>query len=494
MNRIVLLIFLFVKIGVLSSQNFGDQEHPMNKLSSNISVLNYWEEQNPVLNTTYNLVSEILSKDEKSGYVDVVEDQGYNDWISDHNIEILGGPMLGDVKSDGVSIWVRTALPGEVTVTVENEDFTKSFPSVKTKPENDLSGIVKIDGLKPNEKYFYSLSINGKRIHPFQNYYFTTAPEENSEVRLAFGSCPHRWGLGNKALWSGIERRNPDAMFLLGDIAVQDRNGHLGEHRLDYLARDFQFPWAEFTSKIPVYASWDDHDYFDNDKSGIPDGYVQSDKEGVWEVFKNSWNNPTYGLGESSKGVFTRTRIGSVDILMTDNRYFRTGKEGDFLGDKQMEWLKKQLLDCRGPFIVVSCGTMWSDYVSNGKDSWGRYDPEGREGLLSFIENNNIKGVIFISGDRHGARGFTIPRKNGFQYYEFEAASLGGRVGPPARKDSWDTQLYGYDAVFAFGELTFNPDPSIPSVTYRLIKDNGTILYEKEILREELIPKNYSND
>lgn len=493
MSREGLVIILCLHIGVLSSQNFGRQNHPMNRLSSNEAVLNYWEEQNPTVNETYRKISEILSNHKKSGYGDLVNSEEYKKWITDHNIKLLGGPMLGNVKADGISVWVRTALPGEVKVTVEKAGFRRVYKPETTKPGNDLSAVIQIDGLEPNQKYFYSLSINGERINPFRNYSFTTAPEQNSPVRLAFGSCPHRWGLGHQSLWSQIERRDPDAMLILGDIAVQDRNGHLGNHRLDYVARDFQQPWAEFTSKFPVYASWDDHDYFDNDKSGVPEGYTISDKEGVWEVFKNSWNNPSYGLDDSSKGIFTRTRIGGIDILMTDNRYFRTGKEGDFLGDEQMEWLKKQLLDCKGPFIVLSCGTMWSDYVSNGKDSWGRYDPQGREELLTFIEKNNIEGVIFVSGDRHGARGFTIPRESGFQFYEFEAASLGGRVGPPAIDDSWETQLYGYDAVFAFGELTFHLDPTNPSVTFRLIKEDGAVLYEKKIMRKDLVPKNFTD-
>lgn len=46
----------------------------------------------------------------------------------------------------------------------------------------------------------------------------------------------------------------------------------------------------------------------------------------------------------------------------------------------------------------------------------GVNDPEGREELFSFIEENNISGVLLISGDRHGARGFTIPRKSDFGF------------------------------------------------------------------------------
>ena len=81
---------------------------------------------------------------------------------------------------------------------------------------------------------------------------------------------------------------------------------------------------------------------------------------------------------------------------------------------------------------------------------------------LKLIEDNNISGVILISGDRHGARGFYIQRPSGFKLYEFEAASLGARVGPAAKDESWTSQLYGIDAKFAFGELTFETSVKDP--------------------------------
>jgi alkaline phosphatase D len=269
---------------------------------------------------------------------------------------------------------------------------------------------------------------------------------------------------------------------------VQDRNDHLGLHRADYLLRDFLPAWKDFASKIPVYASWDDHDYFDNDKAGIPEGYSGKDRDGVRNVFKHAWVNSSYGDGSLDQGIFTRERIGPFDIIMTDNRFFRTGQKGSFLGRSQMDWLKEQLLDCKGPFIILSCGTMWSDYVSNGKDSWGVNDPEGREEIFSFIEDKGISGVLLISGDRHGARGFTIPRKSSFGFFEFEAASLGARIGPPAKDPNWETQLYGIDGKFAFGEFTYVPSNDDPAVIFRLVGEDGSHLFEKTIKKSELTP------
>jgi alkaline phosphatase D len=322
-------------------------------------------------------------------------------------------------------------------------------------------------------------------------HFRTAASPDNLEEasRIVFGSCPHRWGLGNPTLLGQIQSHKPDAFLLYGDIAVQDRTNHLGMHRADYLLRDFHPAWKSLTANIPVYATWDDHDYFGNDKSGIPEGFVDKDRDNVREVFKNSWNNPSYGFEDSKQGIFTRTRIGAFDIIMTDNRYFRDNQV--FLGKSQLDWLKKELLACTAPFIILSCGSMWSDYVSDGKDSWGENDAEGREELFSFIEKNNISGVLLLSGDRHGARGFRIPRKSGFSYYEFEPGSLGGRVGPPAKQDSWDTQLFGLDGTFAFGELTYLPSTTDPGVAFRLVKEDGSLLYELKLQRSQLTPNNF---
>jgi len=155
---------------------------------------------------------------------------------------------------------------------------------------------------------------------------------------------------------------------------------------------------------------------------------------------------------------------------------------------EQFSWLKETLKNSEAEFKVISSGTMWSDYITPGKDSWGTWDTQTREEFFNFIEAENISGVLLTSGDRHGARGFTIPRQSGFAFYEFEVASLGGVPGPDAMAKDTTNQLFGYHGkdLIAFGEFTFNTTLPDPEVTFRLIHESGTVLYELTLTRSQL--------
>jgi alkaline phosphatase D len=457
---------------------------------SNLDLLNRWGKQPEMVQELYTAAFRVLASNPTATFVDVSRDTAVQRLCLQNNIRHLGGPLLGNIHPHGATLWLRTLKPGRVEVRVPTQKGENRYGPVHSTSKSDLSVVVKITGLEPATRYPYRVLVDGHDISLPDNAAITTpaADAQPNQWRLAFGSCFHRWGLGNEQQVRQIIRREPAAMLLIGDMAVQDRNNHLGLHRADYLLRDFFPAWKNLVASIPVYATWDDHDYFANDKAGIPEGYTAQDRWNVRKIFTQSWNNPRYGFGDKRGGLFFRTRIGPCDIIMIDERFFRENREGSLLGEPQMQWLEEQLLDCKGPFIVLSSGTMWSDYVSNGKDSWGRWDPQGREKLFRAIEESRIPGVLFISGDRHGARGFRIPRPSGYQFYEFEVAGLGGRSGPPVSDPAWQTQLYGVADVYVFGEFAFDTTVADPRVTFRLIREDGTVLYELPLTRSQLTP------
>ena len=461
----------------------GKKSHN-SSLEGNLHLLNLCAEKPDYINKIYKSAFTNFETDINYSFSDLSNHEDFRHMCEANGIMHTGGPMLGNVSPRGVDIWVRTLYPTEVEVRVDG----KTYGPISSSVESDLTAVVKVAGLKPDKKYAYEVLVDGKTLKLLSETFFVTPPEnEPAKTRIIFGSCFHRWGLCNRQLSNRIRKREPLALLLNGDIAVQDRNNNIALHRADYLLRDFQTAWQDLSANIPVYVTWDDHDYFDNDLWGTPKEFTKKDKEAVSDIFRTSWNNPPYGSGKNEHGVYFRTRIGPADVIMLDNRYFR--EKGNFLGDEQMEWLKEQLLDCKGPFIILSNGTMFSDYVSK-KDSWGAFDPEGREKIFRLIEENKIGGVLLISGDRHGARGFKIPRPSGFNFYEFEMGSLGGRVGPPPIKAEWNTQLFGVSGEYTFGEFSFDTTLPDPEVTFRAIHESGTIFYETTLTRSHLTPTN----
>ena len=407
-----------------------------------------------------------------------------------HNLPLMGGPMLGNLSEDGVNLWLRPSATDPLIVKVTKSDGNHEKSYIKDSVEPGVAQRIVLDGLSSDTDYKYAVYVKDRRIAEGG---FTTAPASDKKgmFRVTFGSCFHKIGLHNPNLISQIVKREPQAMMLLGDIAVDDRENRVSMHRSDYLLRDVSKAWRQLSANVPLYASWDDHDYFNNDLNGIPEGFNAEDRESLRAVWHQNWNNPE----NERKGIYFNTRIGPVELIMLDTRSCREneqrGQYGSYLGMEQLTWLKEILKKSTAPFKIISSGTMWSDYVSNGKDSWGTWDTLAREEIFNFIETENIPGVLLISGDRHGARGFTIPRSSGFAFHEFEAASLGGVPGPDAMAKDTTNQLFGYHGTtaIAFGEFSFNTEADKPLVVFRLIDEFGNILEEHNLPYSKLTPR-----
>jgi len=408
-----------------------------------------------------------------------------------NGLALISGPMLGNLSDKGVSIWFRPVQGrGLVVRVVDSSGTERCFPVPPGKPGSDTR--IRLTGLSPDTAYRYRLT--GPSDSILGEGAFRTAPdlESTQALRIAFGADFHKVGLHNPNLFQQIRGREPLVMLLYGDLAADGRKGNFNMHRADYLLRDVSPAWSRFASRMPVYASWDDWDYFANDTSGVMGKMKESDRRELRSMWHEQWINPD--SDPDKPGIYFSTRIGPVEIFMLDTRSCRVseqrGQYGCYLGSQQQEWLKAGLRQSTAPFKIVSSGTMWSDYVSKAKDSWGTWDVKGREEIFSLIEEEGIGGVLLLSGDRHGARGFTLPRKSGFKLYEFNMGCLGGVKGPPGLLKDCPEQLFGYDGegFVAFGEFTFDTAPADPTVIFRLIHETGEIMEEFQLNLSQLTP------
>jgi alkaline phosphatase D len=404
-------------------------------------------------------------------------------------LRLTGGPMLGERSESGVLVWVRTTRPAEVEVTVETPDGARRFGPVASNAASDLAAVVPVTGLAPGSRYPYAVAVDGRAV-PLPPGSAIPALHEAGRpglTRIIFGADFHKTGLWNQALLGQMRARQAAAVLLLGDLAADDRNALVGLHRSDYLLRDLSPGWRALAAATAVHATWDDHDYFDNDLSGIPPGFTAADRAAVRAVWHENWVNPGRDPGAADRGIQFRTRVGPCDVIMLDTRSqrVRPGAPDAFLGPAQARWLERELAACTGPFVILTGGTMWSDNISNGKDSWGKWDPAGRERIFSLIEKHRL-AVLLLSGDRHGARVLRIPRPSGRPLWEFEMGSLGGHPGPPAFGADRANQPFGLTGEALFGEFTFDTSGPGPAVTMRALDAAGTVRHTVTLTQADL--------
>ena len=197
----------------------------------------------------------------------------------------------------------------------------------------------------------------------------------------------------------------------------------LGDHVYMLLPQDYatkenmiaKYNWQRseprlksFLATTPQYAVWDDHDYGPNNA----DSFFVNKKLSL-EVFKQMWNNPSYGDG--NEGVYFKMQHADAEIFMLDGRTFYV-KGKQLLGIKQMTWLKESLKNSNATFkflcfnIQVIC--------DGGYENFRKFKAE-YDDFMAFLEKENIKGVVFFSGDVHYAEISKLQRKNTYPLYDF---------------------------------------------------------------------------
>lgn len=395
----------------------------------------------------------------------------------------LGGPMLGDIQANSVSVWMHLPEPDVVKVIVTPEEGGKRMTFQSSRDSRILT--IRCDGLSADTGYSYVVeSSSKKRLGEGR---FMTPPAELSEqpFRIMFGADFHKIGMYRPELLKLVQDRGARAMLLIGDSAVDGRKDDFELINADYLLRNLSPPLQQLMANVPTSATWDDHDYWGDDTSGTRTRSKKPiDVAGLRRMWKSQWNNPE--RDRNHEGIYFQTKIGPVHYIALDTRSCRIndqrGRRNSFLGKTQMSWLKQQITESVSPFILISGGTMWTDYISNGKDSWGTWDTEAREEIFQWLDAKPESKAILLSGDRHGARGFSIPRPGGNTVHELEVGTLGGVPGPGAFAKDKTHQLFGQPSrSWAFGELSFALHDGKPRAEFRLINERAEILHTQII-------------
>jgi alkaline phosphatase D len=410
---------------------------------------------------------------------------------------LMQGPMVGALAPTEVKIWVRTT--GEYLVTVQydtDREFTapRETEPVRITKADDYTGVILVTGLEPATEYFYRLTVDGirdrylKQLEPFR---FETAPRsgEAAGLRIAFGSCPKYQDDRIQPIWRWVDHHQPDIFFWIGDNVYADTLDPdiiREEYRRQRDVPGLQ-PILHHVSHLAV---WDDHDYGLNNHDR-----TNPIKQGAYEAFVQYWANPAYGLPEV-KGVFFKYTWGRVDFFFLDDRWYRDPAEAPdvpgktMLGGGQLAWLKSELETSGAVFKVLVSGSGFSVEKGPGGDSWAAYLHERNE-LFDFIRDQEISGVVLLSGDTHIGELNVIPwsGRGGYDLYDLVSSPL-AQMTP----DSWlerRPERRIWPAFFQssnFGLVEFFMDEDDPRLVFELIDIHGRSVWGRfELRASELV-------
>ena len=338
--------------------------------------------------------------------------------------------MVAAITDSSAKVWFRV-FP-EAAVQVEHATLTggnspSRSASIKTSAATDYTGTILLTGLVANTEYAYRIFVDGVDQTADTRPTFKTFPSAASWATIAVLTDRFFPGLfpGPLPALDAMAADAPDFVLVLGDWYHRDvvnLPGMRAMHRQMRAADRLLYTF-------PVAHVWDDHDYACNnsDKTFINKsdairaydeywpGYDRPlPEEGIWHKFSygglvevfmldlrsqrdpDTYNDPRF-VPDNQTGANRLFLRQAPDRSMLDGNEF---PEGQSTGQKA--WLK-DLVSSTATWKIIASSVTWNPRTVKD-DSWWDFLAEQAE-LVAFIEDNEITGIVVVSGDIHSGGG-----------------------------------------------------------------------------------------
>ncbi len=418
---------------------------------------------------------------------------------------LQSGPMLGYCEQMEVMIWAQTKVPALVKIEyTDDEGRTLTTNEVQTNRATAYTAKMIADQVQPGQHYTYRLFIDGKAVKLDYPTEFTAQDiwrwrKDPPSFRVALGSCTYinepaydRPGNGYGSeyeIFTSIDQKNPDLMIHLGDnmyLREPDWYTKTGYHHRYTHTRSLPEMQA-LLARTHHYATWDDHDYGPNNSDRT---WVQ--KELAKATFDAFWGNLTSGLPSNKAqsgfaGITSTFRYNDTDFFLLDNRSFRTPNDQKrkdnqtVLGQAQLEWLIESLVFSDSPWKMVCIGGQVLNTAKSG-ETYVNLAPKEQEYLLRRITEENISGVVFLTGDRHHTELSERKLDNGKMIYDLTVSSLTAGTGS-SRSEKNNNRVAGTLAIeHNFGVLTFSGPLKERQLRVDIFDTEGARLWARVLL------------
>lgn len=380
----------------------------------------------------------------------LLNSQNSRSTISYTEAPFFHGVASGDPLSNKVMIWTKitpySGATSEIDVYWQIATDTAflnvvNFGKVKTDTSKNFTVKIDVCGLLPNTYYYYVFKAFGNNSIIGRTK--TSPVGNNSEVRYALvhgTNYEHGFFNGYESM---AGRNDLDAILHLGDYFYEYHSGGFSStiitddwnrtispsHEVftldDYRARhshyklDNQLQLAH--QMHPFITIWDDHEQANDSYKDGAENHNPS-TEGSWIDRKISsaqaydeWMPIRTDTMSNSK-IWRKLRYGNLlDLILLDTRMWERDFQDMSLTDDpnhlimaqdQFDWLKQELLDTTTEWKIIGNQVMFSPLEMMGfpvnSDQWDGYNYQ-RQLLIDFISINNIKNVVFLTGDIHSA-------------------------------------------------------------------------------------------
>ncbi len=420
---------------------------------------------------------------------------------------LQAGPMVGYCEMTEAVIWLQTTKNATVKIeyaAVDNPKTIFSSDNYTTSKDVGYTFHVVLDKLLEGKKYTYNVFIDGKKISlpyatTFQSKKLWQWRGDAPDFTVGFGSCMYineeavdRPGKGYGSeyeIFEAIANKNPDIMIWGGDntyLREADWDSKTGIYHRNTHSRSIK-KIQPLLAKTQNFAIWDDHDFGPNDSDRS-----FYNKHITQKAFRDFWANKSYGSKpEQNEGTYSTFNWGDAQFFLLDDRFFRSPQDREtgektMLGKEQFEWLIDALSSSNAAFKIIVIGGQVLNPIAD-VENYGHY-PEEKAKLIKEISDNKIKGVFFLSGDRHFAELCMLEREKTYPLFDWTVSPFtSGVASAKAQNETNPFKIEG-SSFFThnFAVIAFQGNKQNRQMKLMLFDKNGKELWTKIILKSDL--------
>jgi len=331
-----------------------------------------------------------------------------------------------------------------------------------------------------------------------------TETESNAIDVIAFGSCAEQWK--PQPVLDRVLEQKPDIFIYLGDNIYSDTYS-MDTLRVNYQRLAAKPEFQRLKQAVPLFATWDDHDYGYNDT-----GRHYPHKEESKKLFLDFFGDQGDSTIRQHEGIYHTAYFGEpgrrVQIIFPDLRTFRdkllpyngnrkddarfnyemdyspfTTADSTMMGEEQWKWLEEQLT-VPADLRIIASSTQFG-ITHNGYEAWANF-PHEQKRFLELIKKTKANGVIFISGDVHYAEISKLQEPGLYPIYDVTASGITStwKFATPN-----DNRIDGAIMENHFGLLRIDWEKKDPEITMQIIDVEGKTRINRSIVLSELLLK-----